>query len=206
MGIFSPEGPLYKFISRFWDIVVLNFFWLLFSLPIITIGASTTAAFSVALKMVDDEEGYVGRSFIKAFKENFKQGGIIGLLAIAAGYLVYLNAALFNAIESHPLPLILVAILGGIYFYFSFLYAFPLAARYQNTIFKILSNSRRICQRYMLRTIILTILIIILIIFVNINSTMRYFGFLMGPAFIIFMISAFAKRIFQDIDRKNNSE
>lgn len=186
--------------------VVLNFFWVLFSLPIVTIGASTTAAFSVALKMVDDEEGYIGRSFVKAFKENLKQGVIIGLIAIAAGYLVYLNAALFNAIESHPLPLILVAFLAGLYFYFSFLYAFPLAARYQNSIFNIMKNSRRICQRYMIRTLILTVLIIAVVIFVNINSTLMYFGLLMGPAFIIFIISAFAKRIFQDIDRRNSSQ
>ena len=45
----------------------------MFSLPIFTIGATTCAAFSVTLKMVDDEEGYVGKMFIKAFKENLKQ-------------------------------------------------------------------------------------------------------------------------------------
>lgn len=186
--------------------VVLNFLWVLFSLPIITIGASTTAAFSVTLKMVDDEEGYIGRSFLKAFKENFKQGVILGLITIAAGYMVYLNAALFNAIESHPLPLILVAVLAGLYFYASFLYAFPLAAGYQNSIFNIMKNSRRICQRYILRTLLLTFFIIAIVIFVNINSTLMYFGLLIGPAFVIFMISAFAKRIFQDIDRRNNSQ
>ena len=42
-------------------------------MPIFTIGSTTCAAFSVTLKMVDDEEGYVGKMFIKAFKENLKQ-------------------------------------------------------------------------------------------------------------------------------------
>jgi uncharacterized membrane protein YesL len=155
--------------------------------------------------MVDDEEGYIGRSFIKAFKENFKQGMILGCIALAAVYIIYLNAALFNVVETHPLPLILVAFLAGLYFFLSFLYAFPLAARYQNSVFKIMRNSRQICQRYMLRTVILFVLIIVFLIIILINHTMMYFGLLIGPAFIIFMISAFSKRIFRDIDKQNNS-
>lgn len=73
-GFFSVDGGLYRFLTRFWDLVRLNFLWLVFSLLIVTIGASTVAAYSVAMKMVDDEEGYVARSFVSAFKANLKQG------------------------------------------------------------------------------------------------------------------------------------
>ena len=62
MKFFSVDSPLYKFISTFWVVVKLNFFWLLFSLPIVTIGASTTAAFAVGLKMADGSEGRENRS------------------------------------------------------------------------------------------------------------------------------------------------
>ena len=61
MKFFSIEGPLYQFFSRLLDMIKLNFLWLLFSLPIITIGASTAAAFSVTLKMVDEREGYIAK-------------------------------------------------------------------------------------------------------------------------------------------------
>lgn len=206
MGFFSPEGPIYKFISRFWDMVVLNFLWVVFSLPIITIGASTTAAFSVTLKMVDDEEGYIGRSFIKAFKDNFKQGLFMGIIMLAAGCIIYINAALFEGMDSHPILLILVAFIVGLYFLFSFLYAFPLAARYHNSVFKIFANSRQICQKYMVRTIILLALIVLVMITIILNNITRYIGFLMGPSFTIFLISAFAKRIFQDIEKQNKAE
>ena len=63
MKFFSVDSPLYKFISTFWVVVKLNFFWLLFSLPIVTIGASTTAAFAVGLKMADGSEGYIFQAF-----------------------------------------------------------------------------------------------------------------------------------------------
>jgi uncharacterized membrane protein YesL len=39
--------------------IKLNFLWLLFSLPVVTIGASTAAAFTITLKMVDEREGYI---------------------------------------------------------------------------------------------------------------------------------------------------
>ncbi|HWT76236.1 MAG TPA: DUF624 domain-containing protein [Mobilitalea sp.] len=202
MGLFSVDSPLYKFISRLWDMIVLNFLWLVFSIPIITIGASTVAAYSVALKMVDDEEGYIARSFVKAFKDNIRQGVVLGLIAMVAGYIVYINFALFNALDSNPLPLLLVGIVAGIYFLSSLLYAFPLAARYHNTIFQIMRNSRQICRKYFLRTIILVIFLVLMICAALWNNTTMVFGALIGPAFLIFLSSAFSKRIFQKIEKE----
>ncbi len=201
MKIFSIDSPLYKFFSRLWDIIVLNFIWLLFSLPIITFGAATVAAYSVALKMVDDEEGYIVRSFVKAFKENFKQGTLLGLITIAAGYIVYIDIAMFHAIESNPLPLLIIGVFAGAYFIFSLLYAYPMAARYENSVFKLLRNSLEISIRYVVRTIVLLVLIGLAIAIMMWNVTTITVGLLIGPAFIIFMIAAFAKRIFQKIEK-----
>ena len=86
MKFFSVDGALYKFLSRLWDMVKLNFMWLLFSLPVVTVGAATVAAYSVTLKMVDEQEGYVARQFVKAFKENWRQGIPMGLLALFCSY------------------------------------------------------------------------------------------------------------------------
>ena len=103
MKFFSVDGGLYKFMSRLWDMIKLNFLWMLFSLPIVTIGAATVAAYSVTLKMVDEAEGYVGRQFIKGFKENWKQGIPLGLLGLLALYVVYLDFELFNKVENNPI-------------------------------------------------------------------------------------------------------
>ncbi len=206
MGIFSPEGALYKFISRLWDVIVLNFMWILFSIPIVTIGASTVAAYSVCLKMVDEEEGYIAGSFVKAFKENIKQGIILGLITIAAIYIVYLNFALFNAIESNPLPLLIMGIMGSVVFFFSLIYAFPLVARYENTIGRTLRNSFDISIRFIVRTLILLVLVALELFLIFYNLTSMLIGFLIGPAFIMFTIAAFAKRIFQKIEREQKEQ
>lgn len=82
MKFFSTEGGIYKFMTRLWDMIKLNFLWLICSLPIVTIGVSTIAAFTITLKMVEEKEGYIARAFFKAFKANFKQGMVIGPITI----------------------------------------------------------------------------------------------------------------------------
>ena len=202
MSIFKVDGPLYEFIRRFIDVVKLNFLWFVFSLPIVTIGASTVAVYSVTLKMAEDQEGYVGRDFIKAFRANLKQGIPLGLITIGAVYMVYLNLSLFNAIESNPLPLLIIGVFAGIYFLFSLLYAYPLTARYRNSLLKTLNNSFQISVRFFGRTMVLLILIAFISVFFMYNFTTIFFGILIGPAFIMFLISSFALRIFKRLEKE----
>ena len=112
MKFFSVDSPLYKFISTFWVVVKLNFFWLLFSLPIVTIGASTTAAFAVGLKMADGSEGYIFQAFWAAFKENWKKGIPLGLLNLLIAYAVYLDFELFEKLEGNPFICLVMGILA----------------------------------------------------------------------------------------------
>ena len=73
MALFNMNSGFFKFINRLLDVLFLNFLWIICSLPIVTIGAATCAAFSISLKMVDDEEGYIGKSFFKEFKKNLSR-------------------------------------------------------------------------------------------------------------------------------------
>ncbi len=202
MKIFDVEGSLYRFLTRFWDMIKLNFLWLVFSLPIITCGAATVAAYSVTLKMVEEREGYVGHNFIKAFRENLKQGIPLGLISLIAVYAVYLDIQLFiNAAEMNTLFLVM-GIIGGFVFALSLIYAFPLSARYQNTLFKTIRNSLDISVRYFLRTLLLAAILAIEIILFLFNSTTMFFGLLIGPACLILTVSGFAINFFREIEKE----
>lgn len=201
MGFFKVDSPIYEFLRRFVDVVKLNFLWLIFSLPIVTMGAASVAVYTVTLKMTEDNEGYVGREFIKAFKANLKQGIILGLITLAASFVVYLNLSLFFAIESNPLPLLIIGIFAGVYFLLSLLYAYPLTARYQNSLRNNLNNSFRISTKYIGRTLFLILIIAFIVIVCLYNSTTIFFGILIGPTFIMFTISSFSLHIFKKIDK-----
>ncbi|MCF0241183.1 MAG: YesL family protein, partial [Treponema sp.] len=64
---FSPDSKFVKFMSKLVDLFFLNLVMLLCCIPVITAGASVTAAYAVILKMVDDEEGYIFKTFFKEF-------------------------------------------------------------------------------------------------------------------------------------------
>ncbi|MDE5802781.1 MAG: DUF624 domain-containing protein [Lachnospiraceae bacterium] len=202
MKFFSVDGALYKFLTRLWDMIKLNFMWLLFSLPVVTMGAATVAAYSVTLKMVDEQEGYVARQFVKAFKENWRQGIPMGLLALFCSYVVYLDFELQRVMEGDSTMFLIFGIIAAFVFGMSFIYAFPLSARYENTLIGTLKNSVNIATRYFLRTLLLVAVLAVEVIIFIFNYTTLLIGILIGPACIMLTISGFALHFFREIEKE----
>lgn len=202
MSIFSVDGGIYKFMRSLLDVLKINALWLLFSIPIVTSGAATIAAFDVTMKMVDNEESYVARQFMKAFKSNIKKGIPLGLLSIVCAYIVWLNFSLFNQIEGNPLLLLIVGMIAAAVFTLSFIYAFALQARYENTIVKTLQNSLNISMRYFVRTLFTIVLLVIEFFIIFWNSTTIFIGILIGPVCMIYTVSGCAKSIFKEIEKE----
>lgn len=205
MKFFSVDSPLYRFLVKFLDVLKLNFMWLVFSLPIVTIGASTVAAMAVALKMADDEEGYIARSFVKAFKENWKQATALWAITVVALYAVYLDFQLFNAVEGNPILFLIIGMFSAALVVCALLYSYPLLARYENTLVKTIQNSLDISRKYFGRTLLLVIVLALEWAVFQFNTTMLFFWFLIGPGFMIFTIAAFSKRVFLIIEKENAS-
>lgn len=202
MKFFSVDGALYKFLTRLWDMIKLNLMWLLFSLPVVTVGAATVAAYSVTLKMVDEHEGYVARQFVKAFKENWRQGIPMGLLALFCSYVVYLDFELQRVMEGDSTMFLIFGIIAAFVFGMSFIYAFPLSARYENTLIGTLKNSVNIATRYFLRTLLLAAVLAAEVIIFIFNYTTLLIGVLIGPACIMLTISGFALHFFKEIEKE----
>lgn len=74
--------------NRAADILLLNLLFLVTSIPIITIGASVTALYSVMMKVRVDEEGYIIKSYFQVFRKRFKRATCLwGILVGAAAIL-----------------------------------------------------------------------------------------------------------------------
>ncbi len=202
MKLFSVDGPLYGFLSRLLDMIKLNFLWLLFSLPVVTIGASTAAAFAVTLKMVDERDGYIARQFWTAFKANLKQGIPTGLLNLFFVYALYLDFQLFHAVEGNPIYFLILGIVGSVMCFGYFIYAYALMARYENGFLKTLKNSMDISVRYFGRTIMVAVVLAVELVIFIFNTTTMFLGLLIGPACLFLTISGPAMYIFRDIERK----
>ena len=90
-GLFNYDNPVWRFIGKLGDLILLNLLWVVCSIPIITIGASTTAVYYVTLKLVRDEDDSTIRSFFHSFKSNFKQATLIWILLMAVGAVLGLS-------------------------------------------------------------------------------------------------------------------
>jgi len=76
------KDSLLKFLNDLFDLMVLNWFWMLCCIPVITVGPATCAMYSVTLKLVRDEPANVAKDFFRGFRENFKAGLLLGLPAV----------------------------------------------------------------------------------------------------------------------------
>ncbi|MDO4471106.1 MAG: YesL family protein, partial [Bacillota bacterium] len=87
----NQDFKIMNLFSRVSDFLLLNFLFILTSLPIVTLGASITALYSVNLKMVRNEESYITRDYFRAFRKNFKIATPAFLFFLFMGSLMGIN-------------------------------------------------------------------------------------------------------------------
>ena len=132
----------FNVIDKFGDMFLLNILFFVTSIPIITIGASFTALYTVTNKMVRDEEGPVKEEYFKAFKSNFKQSTAIWIIDLLYIGFVMLQYMYYLANDNQVSKFLFVFIgFEFVFFAFAFPLQFPLAARYENTTFNIMKNA-----------------------------------------------------------------
>ena len=91
------DSPVLAAGTRITNLLILNFYWLLGCLPIVTAGASTIAAFSVTLKMAEDREGSsMTAQFWTAFVKNLKHGVPLSLILLAGLGSVWMDVKLIE--------------------------------------------------------------------------------------------------------------
>lgn len=156
-GLFNYDNPVWRFIGKFFDVMVLNILWVICSIPIVTMGASTTAVYYVTLKLVRDEEGSTIKSFFKSFRENFKQATVIWLILLAAGLVIGFDLYFFLMLqtESSVFRTVMLAVFVGfaiVYLCIS-LFVFPLQARFYNPVKRTLFNAFFMSIRHFFMTL-----------------------------------------------------
>ncbi len=156
-GFFNYDNPVWRFIGKFFDVMILNFLWVLCSIPIVTMGASTTAVYYVTLKLVRDEEGSTIKSFFKSFRENFKQATAIWLILLAAGAVIGFDLYFFLMMqtESSAFRTVMLALFIGfgiVYLGIS-LFVFPLQSKFYNPVRKTLFNALFMSIRHFFQTL-----------------------------------------------------
>ena len=199
--IFNMDNKFFTFMSRVADLIILNLLFLLCCIPIVTIGPAITAMYYVTMKMVRNEESYIARSFFKSFKENFKQGVAIWMMALVLILLEFmdffimkqLNGGIYTVVKY---GLLVIALLMAMILQ----YVFPLLAKFYNTVKNTIRNALLMSLRHLPYTILMLLINIAPIIAMLLNTMIFSYGilayFLLGFSTLAFANSFFLVKIF----------
>lgn len=159
--LFDYDGGIMRFLNKLVDCVFLSFLWILFSLPILTFGASTCALYYTANKVIRHDRSHVLREFWGAFKKNFKQATISWLILGVIGWIIIGNCLLFYG-QSQPI-FIMYVVIGCLITAWG-LHLFAQIARFENRLKYIMRNSALMGIRHILKTALMMLVLAAVVI------------------------------------------
>lgn len=202
--LFRMDSPLMRFLTKIADLMVLNILFCVTSIPLITIGASWTALYSVTLKMVRDEEGSVSRSYFRSFRQNFRQATLLWLGVLVVLALLVLDIRVLNGMAGGTAPGLLrvgveiLALLGIMVLQ----YLFPSLARFEASLADTLKNACMMALAHLPKTALMTAAVVGAVWITLINNTTIAIGLMVWPligfALMAFGNSGILRKIFDN--------
>lgn len=151
--LFNVNNPLMRALSKLFDIGWLSLIYVVFCVPLVTIGAATTSLYYVSAKVLRKDRGYVWSEFWHSFKLNFKPATLMWLIFAAIYGLLYFNLTTFNTSNAAG------GYLVGAYIALAFIvtcvacYAFCLLSRFNMNVRGILRYALYMSFRHFLHTL-----------------------------------------------------
>ena len=201
------KDSLLTFLQNLFDLAVINWLWLLCSLPVITIGPATCGLYRVTLKLARNELLNPAKEFFRGFRENLKPGLILGLLALLLGIVSAGDAyfALTQTGMNRSLFLVVAIIVASILLTLM-AYGFALQAMFDNPLKLQLLNTLKLALVAPGKTIQLWVILLIpVIVFLVLPPVvLRMIGFLyfvLGVSAPAFACSHILRNLFDRIEQ-----
>ena len=185
MKLFNPDSRIMIFLSRVADLVILNILWLVCCVPVVTIGASTTAMYHVIRHWQKDS---------------------VYLILLIPTVAVVMNAMLiFNPENSAAVPsyLLVIWFISALILLFISSFVYPVMAFFADSIFKTLRNAMVLALANLPRTILISILNLlpVILLFVNLSFFLQssIFWLLIGGALVAYLNMSILKPVFKKL-------
>lgn len=191
-GLFSFDGPLYRFCVLIYETFMLNLLWILGSLPLLTIGVSTSALYYVYGKKVRGDSYNIYKDFVKGYKGSFKQAFPIGAVISVVLFLSIFNLYKLNSMGSGYSSLKILQLFIILQILIISVFLFPLIARFNLGLYELIKNSVILAYKNIIVSISLVLVLIALSIF-----TMHKISFALFTISIYAYISSyFIEKVF----------
>lgn len=200
-GLFNYENKLMTGLNKIFDCMIISALWCFCSIPIITVGASTTALYYTVNKSIRHSRGYAYKEFFSAFKSNFKQSTIVWLinlvLLVFGAYDCYILYQLWEAMSGAKIIMaVIIALL--IFLAMWMIYVYPYMARFALPTKALMKNCAIITIANFGWSFLLLLLFVVAVI-----------GFIFVPVLAMFLpviYMVIANRILEKVFRKYMSD
>lgn len=198
----NQDNSFVSTMSDFADMLIANILWILSSLPIITLGASCAALYSVMRSPGDKRyTTSIVANYFTAFRRNFKKATLVFLLLLIPGALVLVNTVvLLVGLMETSIAGYIICGLSMLLFSFVWIYVFALLATFENSVFKTLGNALVLSVAHLPTTVAMLLLnlipVVMLLFFTDfVYRTVIVWIFLV-PALIAKADSLLLERVF----------
>ncbi|MCR5546679.1 MAG: DUF624 domain-containing protein [Lachnospiraceae bacterium] len=207
MHLFDINGPLMEAMRKLADIILYNLLFVIFSLPVVTAGASFAALCEGMQQLAEKEliENGVVKTFLSAFKRFFKEGTKLWfvVLAVVAVVVVAFQTMGYMPSSLASFYLITVYVIIGVCS-FGLQFAFPLLVRKELTFTDAIKTSflMGIAQfPYTLCSLGVTIVFVYITLFTKENAFYygSFFWIAAGFGVLVYINSFFFLKAYKNI-------
>ncbi|MGO1591254.1 MAG: DUF624 domain-containing protein [Ancrocorticia sp.] len=197
----GPESSIYRALSVFADVVIINVLTLVGCLPIVTAGASLTAASRVTNEVVRDTDSYIAGSWWHAFRGNLRQSlawWVPSVILIAGAWAQ--NWALGGTTDATLAGALTSLVLVAVVLILALLvWILPLSAFFTNTVTGHLGNAAILAVRHAGRTLLCVAAtsapILVFVLLPGARTATMWFMVLVGLSFLNYLNALIQKPV-----------
>lgn len=157
------------YFRKFWNLILANLLYILFCLPIVTIGPATAGLTKILRNYAREEHAFLWGDFWETFKKNFWRALLVGVLDLLVGLIIYYDAWYFSNFTAPGIPTIIalaVVMLSATIYIFMRYYIYVLLITFRLTLKQLFKNSFKFAWIGLFRNILTTIIVGVITFFV----------------------------------------
>lgn len=142
MRFFDLTQPIWQKIGKVGSIIVLSLLWILCSLPVITIGAATTALNKKVMDVLYDSDHSIIKGFFLTFREAFWKATVIWLICVIVFAVLAVDASFLTTMTGVVATMVHLLLLVAAFVFFGFFVSvFYVAGKHKGTIIQLMKET-----------------------------------------------------------------
>jgi len=199
--IFNLDAPIVQAVGKVGQMMLTTLTWLVFCLPVITVGASTVAMCRMMINLKEDKS-CTFKVFFRAFRENLWKATALWLILLACAAILAAAFYLVVLVENAVLRMAVLFLFCLLFFlvYILAVYAFPLTAYFENTLSATIRNAIGMGLGNLRQTVFaiaVTLLpLVLMLISMQLFVTLLFLLIILGPGAICYGVMCILLPIF----------